>query len=927
MFNVFYVNIQSIRVKLDRLCDLIDSRAQIFDLIILTETWLSPEEEEFYNIPGYDFFHTPKLRNNTYFGGGTGIYIRESIGIVKIDVNSIGNCDVCQIFIPSANINVIALYRSHQANVDDFLNEFGHLLNSFNNNSKTLIVGDFNIDTLLSNRLVTNYKDILSVNLFVSHITDITRYKNKYDNSDGSCIDHILSQGMNINAVVERCYLSDHCFFCIEITENYNYNDISIVRRLRSDDEIDRAWRNYEDRLMNEEISFVDYVDVLKNFHSECFREDNLIIGNKPWLNNDLKSRIRYKNKLYRKSKKQPFNINLKIKYKVMLKEIKGLIQLSKKEYFEKCLKNTNNCKRLWADMNMMIGRNKKRKNNSINEIQEDNQRITDPHIIANLYAKFLGNQNGNFNMHTNVGDFNSLNNNDNNLSDSFIENNIKRAISSLKAKKNIDFQGISTFILDKYKSQTYPLMRGHFMYIFNSGIFPEWLNIVRIIPVYKKKGKMHDLANYRPISVCGAISKIIEKAMFYCLNFLIDKIGYLSDCQFAFRKGVSTTDAVMKFNLLVTNSIEKNRFCVAIFFDFKQAFDSVCHKVLIGRLNILKFPLRFVQLMESWLTGRSYFCDIKGNYSDRNKFVRGIPQGSSLGPLLFNIFINDLIIEMRNLTDIIVYADDVTVVVEADNEMELNQKIVKVLSQMSKWSKQNYIGLNYSKCCYINFSLRKLCQSIDMLIDGEVINEVFETNYLGIILDDKLNFESHIEKTIRKINARIGAIYRTRKYTSDKIRLILYQSLIHNTIIYGLPIWSQCNIYSYQKLEGKIKKCMKYINNDHNDELMQENVKFYKLDNIIMYCSLIYFYKTIHNMNGFNSNYFEKIEYSHNSRSQKNKNYRLPNFKKRFGQRTFFYRIVKIYNEIPLQIKEAETIASFKKMLRKYITDQSIWR
>src|SRR5277367_6963521 len=77
-----------------------------------------------------------------------------------------------------------------------------------------------------------------------------------------------------------------------------------------------------------------------------------------------------------------------------------------------------------------------------------------------------------------------------------------------------------------------------------------------------------------------------------------------------------------------------------------------------------------------------------------------------------------------RRILNIIVYADDVTVVVEADNEMEVNQKIVKVLSQMSKWSKQNYIGLNYSKCCYINFSLRKMCQSIDMLIDGEVINE-----------------------------------------------------------------------------------------------------------------------------------------------------------------------------------------------------------
>ena len=207
---------------------------------------------------------------------------------------------------------------------------------------------------------------------------------------------------------------------------------------------------------------------------------------------------------------------------------------------------------------------------------------------------------------------------------------------------------------------------------------------------------------------------------------------------------------------------------------------------------------------------------------------------------------------------------------------------------------------------------------SID--IGNDSLDEVKEIKYLGVVIDRSLNFDKHITYIINKINTRIGMIFRSRKYTSGLTKIKIYETLVQSVIIYGLPLWSQCNRQSFQKLKRKIDKSLGYINNSEKLEIINTKKKLYTLDKLVQYYSLVYFFKTISGLNGLDIDCFHRVEHRYFSRSQTNQDYQIPGFIKSHSQKTFFYKIIAIYNVLPLAIKQAETISQFKVLLRSHL-------
>ena len=191
-------------------------------------------------------------------------------------------------------------------------------------------------------------------------------------------------------------------------------------------------------------------------------------------------------------------------------------------------------------------------------------------------------------------------------------------------------------------------------------GIFPDCLKLARVVPLYKC-GDSFNISNYRPISVLNIFSKLIEKHAFKYLHSYVERNGILDDCQYGFRHGRGTNQAILRHVNYIYDKLDENQLVFSMYMDFRKAFDSVDHKILLDKLNF--YGVRGIPFLwfKSYLGDRKQFVNVNGVNSDTILLTHSVPQGSNLGPLLFLIYINDLP-NCSNFFKYTLFADDCTI-------------------------------------------------------------------------------------------------------------------------------------------------------------------------------------------------------------------------------------------------------------------------
>ena len=383
------------------------------------------------------------------------------------------------------------------------------------------------------------------------------------------------------------------------------------------------------------------------------------------------------------------------------------------------------------------------------------------------------------------------------NFSFNMIDNTyVKTIISNLNTNKPTPLDCIPVKLLVETKDICTPFITK----IFNQSLldrkFPSLLKRAEIIPAHKKL-ETTNKDNYRPISILPCSSKIFERIMEYQIQEYMSPL--LSKYICGFRKGYSTQYCLLAMFDCLKKAIDKGHLAGALLTDLSKAFDCLHHELLIAKLFTYGFDITSLEYIYSYLTDREHRTKVNNSFSEWSYITCGIPQGSILGPLLFNIYINDIFffVDEKNLAN---YADDNT---PFATNLQLNTLLKNLETDTSilvKWFKDNYFKLNPNKC---HLLVTNHTNDVSVTVDGETIKGSHTVKLLGINVDNKLNFNDHVSKLCNKVSQKIHALSRISPYMStEKLRYIL-KAFIQSQFSYCPLVW----MYHSRTLNNRINR------------------------------------------------------------------------------------------------------------------------
>ena len=281
-------------------------------------------------------------------------------------------------------------------------------------------------------------------------------------------------------------------------------------------------------------------------------------------------------------------------------------------------------------------------------------------------------------------------------------DDDVFKGLTSLKYSCAPGPDGIPSCVLKPCAIELYGVISKIFNLSLNLGVFPLRWRSSYLIPIHKS-GSRQLVENYRGIAKLSVLPKLFERILTQRLAFAIK--SYISPLQHGFRKGSSTVTNLLEFTCQVFKAFSNGSCTDVIYTDFSKAFDLVNHKLLIFKLQAAGFPSHLVKWISSYLHNRSFRVLFNFTTSYEFHVSSGVPQGSHLGPILFNLYINDLPSAIKS-SQILMYADDVKLFSSFSLESQSHQ-LQTDLNKLVAWCSSNYMTLNLNKCKKLSFSRR----------------------------------------------------------------------------------------------------------------------------------------------------------------------------------------------------------------------------
>lgn len=794
------------------------------DIALLGEIWLKPEE----NIHIKDYTFNSTKRADGY--GGVAILIKKNIKHKLINNNNkFDPIEIAEIETTNLkkNLTLVSIYIPPNINIKLLKKKFNELITNYNNKTNVIIAGDVNahnelweMDSINNRAGETIAQIVLDSNFIVLNTGEHTYNSTRYNNT--SAIDLTIVHNTIANDVFwEKTYenlSSDHFISNIQMLNNKNINQTN------------RTYVNYKKVQQQVEIMEIDdiinitqYEDKIKHIvenNTKTTSNNNRYMPKYWWTEKINKLWIIKRNKLrtynninsdYTKEELRKSTINLK-------KEIRK----TKKEKFLKFAEEINpktNIKSIYDKINMFNEKKKKKSNCNLDD---------------NDLVNFL---NHNFEKTNNDNLSKKKTDTCKNIETITIEE-IKGII---KKNKNTapGHNKLSNKMLKVLPENQIELITKCLNNILTCQEIPEtWKRIV-IVPILKPNKNPNDFTSYRPISLINVITKLFNKTIKKRLETYIEKNNLLSCNTFGFRKNRSCHQCLNNILNDLTKTQNNKKYKMLIVTDISRAFDNVNVDKLVTIMEKLKINQVYVNLIYNFLYNRRLEIKLANGEVHTRVVLSGLPQGSILSTLLFNIYTNELHQLSNGEANIYQFADDFSMVISANTVSELKNNTSNFIKKFNDKLKELNLKLNINKCNTIAFNCNNdFNHLLDIEIDNETIKNVNSVRVLGITIDKKLTFNLNTKICKESCNKYLNILKifsRTRGGAHPKTMLSISNAVINSKLYYCtlLTNISDRNIEIIQKIQNQaLRVCMGYIKSTPIETMLAESctLPFYLL-------------------------------------------------------------------------------------------------
>ena len=367
-------------------------------------------------------------------------------------------------------------------------------------------------------------------------------------------------------------------------------------------------------------------------------------------------------------------------------------------------------------------------------------------------------------------------------------ESKIKLILKSLNPNKSHGWDKISIRMIKMCGPALAKPLFTIYKNCLDKGKFPSIWKKANVLPIYKKDIK-HLAQNYRPISLLPIFGKILEKIIFDDLYAHFFDNNIISDKQSGFRKGDSTIKQLLSICHDIFHAFDQNPPLEArgVFLDISKAFDKVWHQGLLFKLETHGVSGKLYSIISSFLSNRLQRVTIEGVESQWQPVVAGVPQGSILGPLLFLVYINDLLVGIESNAKI--FADDTSLFKISSDNSTSSKTLNDDLSKITQWAHQWKMIFNpdlTKQAVEVVFSSKNNPTKFDDLsFHGIPVKKVDDTKHLGLLLHQKLSFDPHLDKKIKEARQGVGLMKQIYPYVPRAALETVYKMYIRPHLDY----------------------------------------------------------------------------------------------------------------------------------------------